>query len=121
MIMKRIYLLIMMILINCSSLMAMMGQPQKGGKPGKGGGFGSLLVLFLPLLVIWYFLLIRPQQKKEKKKQKIISELAKGDKVMTIGGLYGQVVQVKESRLVIKVSEKTNVEISKTAVSGKVD
>ena len=72
-------------------------------------------------MVIWYLLLIRPQQKKEKNKQKMITELKKGDKVLTIGGLYGQVVMVKDNRIVIKVSEKTNLEVSKTAISGKVD
>ena len=119
-IIKRIYLLLFLLLINVNSLLAMMGAPGKDGK-GQSGGFGSLLVLFLPLLLIWYFLLIRPQQKKEKEKKRMISELQKGAKIMTIGGVYGIVQQIKDNRVIIKVSDKTNIEVSKTAISGKVE
>ena len=121
-IMKRIYLFLIFLFIKVNSLFAMMGQtPGKPGQTKQGGGFGSLLILFLPLLLIWYFLLIRPQQKKEKEKQKMLSELKKGDKVMTIGGVFAQIIQVKDNRITIKIAEKTIVEVSKTAISGKID
>ncbi len=131
--MKRIYLFFMFVFINASLLassLIAMGIPGggKGAPPGApggaSGGCASMQKMMFPLLiimVIWYLLLIRPQQKKEKNKQKMITELKKGDKVLTIGGLYGQVVMVKDNRIVIKVSEKTNLEVSKTAISGKVD
>ncbi len=132
--MKRIYLFFMFVFINASlladSLMAMgipgggKGAPAPGAPGGTSGGCASMQKMMFPLLiimVIWYLLLIRPQQKKEKQKQKMITELKKGDKVLTIGGIYGQIVMVKDNRIVIKVSEKTNIEVSKTSVSGKVD
>ena len=119
--MKKIYLFFMLVFVKVRPLLAMATAPGKGGQPGKGGGFSSLLVLFLPLLLIWYFLLIRPQQKKEKQKQQMISQLKKGDTVMTIGGIFGQVVQIKDNRITMKIADKTNVEVSKTAVSGKIN
>jgi len=120
--MKKIYCLLMFLLIKANSLLAMMGQqPGQGGQPKQGSSFGSLLILFLPLLLIWYFLLIRPQQKKEKEKQRMLGELKKGDKVMTIGGIFGEIVLVKDNRITIKIADKTNVEVSKTAISGKVE
>ncbi len=131
--MKRIYLFFMFVFINASLLassLIAMGIPGggKGAPPGApggaSGGCASMQKMMFPLLiimVIWYLLLIRPQHKKEKNKQKMITELKKGDKVLTIGGLYGQVVMVKDNRIVIKVAEKINLEVSKTAISGKVD
>jgi len=117
--MKKIRFFLMLLFMKASSLLAMAPQPGKPGQSKQGGGFGSLLVLFLPLLLIWYFLLIRPQHKKQKQKQKMISELRRGDQVMTIGGLYGQIIQIKDNRITIKIADKTNVEVSKTAVSGR--
>lgn len=119
--MKTILLSLTVLCININSLLAM-APPTQGGKPSaQGGGFSSLLILFLPLLLIWYFLLIRPQQKKEKQKQKMLTELKKGDQVMTIGGIFGQVVQVKDNRITIKVADKTNIEVSKSAVGNKLN
>ncbi len=120
--MKRIYVFLTLLFLKVNSALAMMGQsPGKGGQSKQGGGFGSLLILFLPLLLIWYFLLIRPQQKKEKEKQKMLSGIQKGDKIMTIGGIFAQVIQIKDNRIIIKIADRTQVEISKTAVSAKVN
>lgn len=117
--MKKLFLLMGLLIININSLLAM-APPKQGGTSQKGGGFTSLLVLFLPLLLIWYFLLIRPQQKKEKQKQKMLSDLNKGDQIMTIGGIFGQITQVKDNRITIKIADKINIEISKTAIGNKI-
>lgn len=118
--MKKICLAVLIGLIQGSALLAMAPPVnQAGGTQQPAGGMGSMLMLFLPLLVIWWFLLIRPQQKKEKERQKMLSELNKGDEVLTIGGVFGEVVQVKEDRVTLKVADKTNIEVTKSAVSSK--
>lgn len=119
--MKKFWIMITILFIKVNSLLAMSPPTAKGGKPAQGGGFGSLIILFLPLLLIWYFLLIRPQQKKEKQKQKMLTELKKGEQVMTIGGVFGQIVQVKDNRITLKISDKTNIEVSKSAISNKIN
>ena len=69
--------------------------------------------------IIFYFLLIRPQRQKEKDHQKRISELKKNDEVVTIGGIHGTIVNVKDKTFVLRIGDDTRVEIDKTAV-GKI-
>ncbi|MDD5065836.1 MAG: preprotein translocase subunit YajC [bacterium] len=119
--MKKLSLIVAMVLIKLNTLLAMAPPVGKGGSPQQaGGGLTGMLMLFLPLMLVWWFLLIRPQQKKEKERQKMLNELNKGDQVVTIGGIFGEVVQVKDDRITIKIADKTNIEVTKTAVSGKI-
>jgi preprotein translocase subunit YajC len=63
-----------------------------------------------------YFLMIAPQNKKRKELQKMISTLATGDEVLTVGGIYGVITNVKPDRLVVKIAEGTKIEITRAAV-----
>ena len=81
------------------------------------------LMQFAPLLfifVIFYFLLIRPQQKKQAEAQKMIQELKKGDRVVTIGGVIGTITSLQNDYVVLKVGENdaTKMEVLKSAISG---
>ncbi len=93
-------------------LIVLMGQPQPGQNP---------LMQFLPLIaivVVFYFFMIRPQMKKAKEQKKYIEALKKGDKILTIGGIYGKVVEVREDgSLIMAVEDGTKMRISKNAVS----
>ena len=80
----------------------------------------NILMIFL-LFVIFYFLLIRPQQKKQKQHQQLVSALRKGDKIVTNGGIYGTVVDVKDHVIVMKNSENVKIELVKSAVATVVD
>jgi preprotein translocase subunit YajC len=85
---------------------------------GSGGSFvGSVVPMMLVMFAIIYFLMIRPEQKKQKERQRMISEVKKGDRILTIGGVYGTVGNVKSDSIMVKVAENTVVEIRKTAVS----
>jgi preprotein translocase subunit YajC len=87
---------------------------------GGGEGSPSLITSFIPILlifVIFYFLLIRPQQKKQRQHQDMVSALRRGDKIVTNGGLYGTVVDVKEHILVLKIAEDVKIELVKSAVA----
>lgn len=85
-----------------------------------GGGFVALLVQLLPLVlvfVIFYFLLIRPQQKKEKETQKMRQSLEVGDEIVTIGGIIGRVVVLKEDNVVIETgSDRSKMRIARWAI-----
>jgi preprotein translocase subunit YajC len=88
--------------------------------PSGTEGGPSLLTSFIPILllfVIFYFLLIRPQQKKQKQHQSLISSLRRGDKIVTNGGLYGTVVDVKDHVIVLKIADDVKVELVKNAVA----
>ncbi|MBI2721346.1 MAG: preprotein translocase subunit YajC [Bacteroidetes bacterium] len=87
--------------------------PQAGGQ--------NSLMSFLPLVaivVVFYFFMIRPQMKKAKDQKKYIEALKKGDKILTIGGIYGKIVDVKEDgSILMEVEDGTKMRISKNAVS----
>ncbi len=83
---------------------------------GGGGGIMSIAPLII-LFVIFYFLLIRPQQKKAKEHKQMLSEVAKGDSVVTNGGLYGRVTTVSEDTLTVEVAENVRVKIARNAIA----
>jgi preprotein translocase subunit YajC len=79
--------------------------------------YSSIIMLVL-LLVVFYFMLIRPENKRKKAAQEMRNSLKKGDKLTTIGGIVGTIVQVKDDTLIIETSEdRVRMEITKWAVS----
>jgi len=92
------------------------------GAQGEGAGGGSsMLIMLVAIFAIFYFLMIRPESKRRKERQAMIDSLARGDKVVTIGGLYGDVQDVHDDKVVIRIAENLKVEVAKTAISGKRD
>lgn len=81
-----------------------------------GGGWQSFLPL-IGIVIVFYIFFIRPQSKQKKETQNFIDELKKGDKVITIGGIHGRVVQVNESNLLVDIGGNTKVTIEKTSIS----
>jgi len=89
------------------------------GQPAGAAGESNPLVTFLPLIlvfVVFYFFMIRPQMKKQKDMNKYRSSLKKGDKVVTTGGLYGRVYEVKETTVTMDVGGDIKLKIDKNAV-----
>jgi len=83
-------------------------------------GQGDPLTSFLPLIVIFvifYFLLIRPQSKKAKEHKQLIEALAKGDEVVTNGGILGKIVKVGDNFIALEVAEGVNVKVQRQAVA----
>lgn len=75
---------------------------------------------FLPMILIFaamWFLLIAPQRKKQKQHQKMITELKSGTDVITSGGIYGTITNVKDDRFVLKISDTTKIEVTKGSVA----
>ena len=92
-------------------------QGAAGAEGAQGGGsmWSSLIFIILLIVVFWLFF-IRPQSKKAKEEQKYRDSLKKGDKVVTIGGFHGKVVEVKDTTVVISLAPNTEVEVEKSAL-----
>lgn len=86
-----------------------------------GGSGGLIQMIWLPLmLVIFYFLLIRPNQKKQKQRQAMLQALKKGDKVITIGGLHGTIVEITDDVVVLRVNDVTKLTFDRSAISNAI-
>jgi preprotein translocase subunit YajC len=75
---------------------------------------------FMPILLmipIFYFLILRPEQMKRKKHQNMLENLAKGDEVVTTGGLHGKIVGVNKDIVVMTIAENVKVEVSRSAIA----
>ena len=79
-------------------------------------GFGSMMPMIIVMAVLIYFMW-RGQKKEQKRRQEMIEGVKVGDKVVTIGGIYGEVVTVKEQTFIVKIADNTKVELMKSAVS----
>ncbi len=86
----------------------------------QGQGITQLVFLIL-IFVIFWVLLIWPQMRRQKQHKKMIESLQKGDKVITIGGIYGVVTHIGENTVIIKVDENTKLEVNKNAIAGIVE
>ncbi|WP_372773421.1 preprotein translocase subunit YajC [Mangrovibacterium sp.] len=77
------------------------------------------IMTFLPMIliiVVFYFFMIRPQMKRQKELKTFRESLAKGDKVVTTGGIYGKVVEIKENYLLLQVDDNVKLRVDKSAV-----
>jgi len=86
---------------------------------GTGAGQSSMMSMLLPMLlifVVFYFFMIRPQNKKQKEIQKARAAIKTGDKVVTSGGIYGKIKDVKDDSFIIEISENVRVRVEKSAV-----
>lgn len=99
------------------SMILLMAGGQSGQQPST---FGLLFPLIL-IFVIMYFFMIRPQVKRQKQHQAMIQSLGKGDKIVTSGGIYGKIVDVKSESFVVQIAEKIKIEVLKTAIAKKLE
>ena len=86
---------------------------------GGGGGLGQFLPIILLFVGMW-FLIIAPQRKRQKAHDKLLSELQSGDEIVTCGGVYGTITNVKEDRFVVRIADNTKIELGKGFVANKV-
>ncbi len=83
------------------------------------GAEANPLMSFLPLIlivVIFYFFMIRPQMKRQKETRQFRESLAKGDKVITTGGIYGKVVELKDTTVILQIDKEVNIKVDKSAI-----
>ena len=86
----------------------------------QGSGSLGMLVPMLLVFVLFYFLIIMPQRKRQRAVDEMLNNLKPGDKIVTSGGLYGQIVSVREDKRTVqlKVAENVRLEVARTAISG---
>ncbi|MEW6266087.1 MAG: preprotein translocase subunit YajC [Thermodesulfobacteriota bacterium] len=88
-----------------------------GGEGGQSGGLAALAPLII-MFVIFYFLLIRPQQKKAKTHREFLTNLHKGDRIITTGGLYGEITGLTDTIITLEIAPKIRVKVSRSHVAG---
>ncbi len=94
-----------------------------GGGAGGGGNFLVQFGMLIPLFLIMYLLLIRPQRKRQKEHEKLLTELKKGDRVVTSSGLFGTIfaIQDDKNKVVLKLNDEVKVEMLKSSIAGKAE
>ena len=105
-----------------NSVMLVLAMAASSGE--KSGGSTSTMGFFLPIILIFaimYFLMFRPQAKKQKEMAQMLSTLQKGDRIVTIGGIYGVVqgIKEKENIIVLKIADNVKIEVNKSAIARK--
>lgn len=93
-------------------------QAETGGADSAAPGGGYLnMILIGGIIVVFYFFMIRPQQKRQKEEKKFREALGKGDRVITIGGMYGKIIGVEDDSVMVEVDSKgTKLRFDKAAL-----
>jgi len=87
--------------------------------PSASGTEANPIMTFLPLIliiVVFYFFMIRPQMKKQKELATFRNSIAKGDKVVTTGGIYGKIVELKDNTVLLQVDDNVKIRVDKAAI-----
>jgi len=90
-------------------------QAAPAAQTAQGGGWSMWIMLALIFVIMWFFM-IRPQRKQQKELENFRNALKKGDKVVTIGGIYGTVSEIKEDSVLIEVDNNVKIRVSKQAL-----
>jgi preprotein translocase subunit YajC len=90
---------------------------QAAGAPASGGDMLIQFAPFVLIFVVMWFLLIRPQQKKAKEHRAMVAALKRGDRVVTNGGIYGQVTNVADDHLMVEIADGVKIKIMRDAVA----
>jgi preprotein translocase subunit YajC len=101
-------------LISLSEIVAQTTAP--AGQP-QGGMPAMMIVGYVLLFAAMYFFMIAPQRKKQKEHEKMLKALQSGDEIVTTGGIYGTITNVKEDRFVVRIADNTKIEVGKGFVS----
>ncbi len=96
--------------------MKLMTLLQTAGAQGAAGGQWTMWVMLLLIFVVMWFFMIRPQRKQQKELQKFRDGLQKGDKVVTVGGIFGTVVEIKEKSVLIEVDKDVKIRVDKNSL-----
>lgn len=87
----------------------------QGGDAG-GGSLISTLIMFAAIFAIFYFMIIRPQQKRAKEREKLLSNIEKGDKIVTTGGVHATIVGIEEKTVLIEIAPNVKIKIERSAI-----
>ena len=94
-------------------LMVLAQAPAPAPAPSVGEQFAQMLPMFVLIVVIFYFVIYRPQKQQREKHQALISQLKKGDKVVTSGGIWGTVTNVGKETVTLQVAENAKIKVAR--------
>jgi preprotein translocase subunit YajC len=78
-----------------------------------------IIVFLVVIFVMFYFFMIKPQRKRQKEHEELVTQLRGGDRVITAGGIYGQVESVSQDSVILKVESGATIRVSKSSIAGK--
>ncbi|MGI6037577.1 MAG: preprotein translocase subunit YajC [Limnochordia bacterium] len=84
------------------------------------GGVAAGLAQFTPfifMMIVFYFLLIRPQQQQQKRRQELLASLKRGDKVITVGGIHGEITELRDDVITLRIAENVDIRVSRAGIS----
>lgn len=119
---KKIVSVISIVALFCLCLggCAMTGSGAAGGAATSGGSTLSFVLSMVVLLAVFYFFMIRPEKKRKKQVEEMRSSLAPGEKIVTIGGIMGNIVSIGEDHIVFETGEdRVRIQVAKWAISRK--
>jgi preprotein translocase subunit YajC len=99
------------------NLLSILLMTPPAGQGSGGGGMASSLIFLVLIFVVFYFFFIRPQVKRQKDQKKFREGLAKGQKIITIGGIHGRIVELQETTCTIEVEGGVKLKLEKSAVA----
>jgi preprotein translocase subunit YajC len=88
------------------------------GLPADGGASWVQFIPFILVLGIFYFIILMPMQKKQKKVQEFQQGLKAGDRVITTGGIYGQITKVSDASVRLQIADKVQIDVARAAIGG---
>lgn len=97
-------------------LLAMAPQGGEGG----GGSLISTVIMFGAIFAIFYFMIIRPQQKRAKERDKLLSNIEKGDKIITSGGVHATIVGIEDKTVLIEIAPNVKIKVERSGIGSVV-
>ncbi len=101
------------------TLVAMDGCTTAGGSEGGASSTVSLIIILVAIFGIFYFLMVRPTRQREKRHKAMVEELKRGDMVITVGGIYGQIESISEDSIILKVESGATIRVTKGGILGR--
>lgn len=98
---------------SASQFFAEAATPAAAPQPSGLGGGSTMIIVYGLLFAAMYFFMIAPQRKKQKEHEKMLKSLESGDEVVTAGGIFGTITNVKEDRFVVRIADNTKIEVGK--------
>ena len=104
----------MSLLTDATTILAQTAAPA-AAPAGMNGS--TMIVVYGLLLAAMYFFMIAPQRKKQKEQEKMLAALGSGDEIVTTGGIFGTITNVKDDRFVVRIADNTKIEVGKSFVT----
>lgn len=83
---------------------------------GATGSFIAAIMPFVVMLAVFYFILLRPQQQQQKKRKEMLESIKKGDRVVTVGGIHGEVTNVQGDELTVRIADRVEIRMSRSGI-----